>query len=51
VLEEHLVPQNPDFAAEIKQMILDALEMEEHYNRDLLPHGILGSTPTTSTST
>ena len=35
-----LVP--PEFAAEIKQMILDAVEMESEYNRDLLPNGILG---------
>ena len=31
-----------EFAAEIEQMILDAVEMEEEYNRDLLPSGILG---------
>ncbi|HSX16980.1 MAG TPA: ribonucleotide-diphosphate reductase subunit beta, partial [Patescibacteria group bacterium] len=32
----------PEFADEIKQMILDGVEMEEAYNRDLLPNGILG---------
>ena len=41
-LEENEDLQTPEFAAEIKQMILDAVEMEEQYNRDLLPKGILG---------
>ena len=30
------------FADEIRTMIIDAVTMEEGYNRDLLPHGILG---------
>ena len=42
VLEENADLQTPEFAAEIKQMLLDAVEMEEAYNRDLLPKGILG---------
>lgn len=42
VLEENEDLQTEEFAAEIKQMILDAVEMEEAYNRDLLPKGILG---------
>lgn len=42
VLEENPDLQTPDFAAEIRQMILDAVEMESDYNRDLLPNGILG---------
>ncbi|WP_431842905.1 ribonucleotide-diphosphate reductase subunit beta [Calidifontibacter indicus] len=42
VLEENPDLQTPEFADEIRQMILDAVEMEEAYNRDLLPHGILG---------
>ena len=42
VLEENPDLQTEEFAAEIKQMILDAVEMEEEYNRDLLPSGILG---------
>jgi ribonucleoside-diphosphate reductase beta chain len=42
VLEENPDLQTPEFAAEIKQMILDAVTMEEEYNRDLLPGGILG---------
>jgi ribonucleoside-diphosphate reductase beta chain len=42
VLEENPEVATEEFAAEIKQMILDAVEMEEAYNRDLLPSGILG---------
>ena len=42
VLEENPDLQTEEFAAEIKQMILDAVEMEEAYNNDLLPGGILG---------
>lgn len=41
-LEENEDLQTEEFAAEIKQMILDAVEMEEQYNKDLLPKGILG---------
>lgn len=42
VLEENEDLQTEEFAAEIKQMIIDGVEMEEEYNRDLLPNGILG---------
>jgi len=42
VLEENPEVGTEEFANEIKQMILDAVEMEEEYNRDLLPNGILG---------
>ncbi|MFW2512828.1 ribonucleotide-diphosphate reductase subunit beta [Demequina sp. SO4-13] len=42
VLEENEDLQDPDFADEIRQMIINAVEMEEAYNRDLLPKGILG---------
>lgn len=42
VLEENEDLQDPEFAEEIKQMILDAVEMEEAYNKALLPNGILG---------
>ena len=42
VLDENPDLQDPDFAAEIRQMVLDAVEMEAAYNRDLLPTGILG---------
>ncbi len=41
-IEENEDLQDEEFAAEIKQMILDAVEMEEEYNRALLPSGILG---------
>lgn len=42
VLEENEDLQTEEFANEIKQMILDGVEMEEQYNKDLLPNGILG---------
>lgn len=42
VLEENPDVATPEFADEIRQMVLDAVEMEEDYNRDLLPNGILG---------
>jgi ribonucleoside-diphosphate reductase beta chain len=42
VLEENEDLQDPEFADEIRQMILDAVAMEEAYNHDLLPKGILG---------
>lgn len=41
-LEENEDLQTEEFAAEIKQMIIDAVAMEERYNNDLLPKGILG---------
>jgi ribonucleoside-diphosphate reductase beta chain len=41
-LEENEDLQTEEFATEIKQMILDGVDMEEAYNRDLLPNGILG---------
>jgi len=42
VLEENPEIADEAFAAEIRQLILDAVELEEAYNRDLLPNGILG---------
>lgn len=42
VLDENPDLQTPEFASEIRQMILDAVEMEAAYNADLLPNGILG---------
>lgn len=42
VLDENPEVATEEFAAEIRQMVLDAVAMEEAYNRDLLPHGILG---------
>ena len=41
-IEENEDLQDPEFAAEIRQMILDAVAMEEEYNKVLLPNGILG---------
>ena len=41
VLEENEDLQTPEFAAEIKQMILDGFAMEERYNKAMLPKGIL----------
>ncbi|WP_109470966.1 ribonucleotide-diphosphate reductase subunit beta [Ornithinimicrobium cavernae] len=42
VLEENPEVATDAFAEEIRQMILDGVTMEEQYNRDLLPTGILG---------
>lgn len=42
VLDENPDLQTPDFADEIRQMIIDGVEMETTYNADLLPNGILG---------
>lgn len=44
VLDENPELRTTEFAEEIKQMILDGVAMEERYNRDLLPNGILGMT-------
>lgn len=41
-IEENEELQDPEFAEEIKQMILDGVAMEEKYNEALLPKGILG---------
>lgn len=42
VLEENPEVSTPEFAEEIRDMVLQAVELEEQYNRDLLPRGILG---------
>lgn len=42
VLEENEDLQDPEFADEIRGMILQAVEMEEQYNKDMFPRGILG---------
>jgi len=42
VLEENPDLQTEEFAEEIRQMILHAVELEQAYNRDLLPQGIPG---------
>ena len=42
VLDENPEIVTDEFAAEIKQMILDAVDMEVAYNNDQFPNGILG---------
>ena len=42
VLEENPEIATDEFADEIRQMILAAVDLEATYNRDLLPRGILG---------
>lgn len=42
VLEENPEIATDDFAEEIRTMIIDAVTLEEAYNRDLLPRGVLG---------
>lgn len=42
ILDENPEITEDGFADEVRQMVLDAVEMEEAYNRDLLPNGILG---------
>jgi len=42
VLAENEDLRTPQFAEEIKQMILGAVDMEVEYNENLLPNGILG---------
>ena len=42
VLDENPEIATEEFADEIRQMIIDAVEMEARYNADLLPNGILG---------
>jgi ribonucleoside-diphosphate reductase beta chain len=42
VLEENPDLQTEEFAAEIRGLILEAVELEKAYNKDMLPKGILG---------
>lgn len=42
ILEEYPEVATPEFAEEIRQMILQGVELERAYNKDLLPNGILG---------
>lgn len=42
MLEEYPEIMTDGFAEEIHQMILQAVELEEQYNKDALPNGILG---------
>ncbi|PKM87854.1 ribonucleotide-diphosphate reductase subunit beta [Candidatus Falkowbacteria bacterium HGW-Falkowbacteria-2] len=42
ILEENPDLSTPEFAAEIKNMVIEAVEMEVAYNNDMFPRGILG---------
>jgi len=42
LLEENAELVSPEFAAEIRAIILEGVELETSYNRDLFPNGILG---------
>ena len=42
IMEENEDLQTPEFAEEIRSLILEAVELEKEYNKDMLPHGILG---------
>jgi ribonucleoside-diphosphate reductase beta chain len=42
ILEENEDLQTAEFAEEIRGLILKAVELEEAYNKDMLPKGILG---------
>jgi len=42
VMEENPDLQTQEFAAEIRGLILEAVELERAYNNDMLPKGILG---------
>lgn len=42
ILQENEDLRTPEFANEIRGIILKAVELEEAYNRDMLPNGILG---------
>lgn len=42
ILDENPELQTKEFAAEIRALILEAVTLEEAYNQDMLPKGILG---------
>src|SRR5690606_28314087 len=42
ILDENPELQTEEFAEEIRNLILEAVTLEEAYNRDMLPKGILG---------
>lgn len=42
ILEEYSEVVTPDFAKDIRGIVLEAVELETNYNKDLLPKGILG---------
>ncbi len=42
ILEENPEVATPEFAAEIKKIVIDGVNLENTYNQDLFPRGILG---------
>ncbi|MBN9398431.1 ribonucleotide-diphosphate reductase subunit beta [Candidatus Saccharibacteria bacterium 47-87] len=42
IMDENPDLQTPEFAEEIRSLILEAVELEKEYNQDMLPKGILG---------
>ena len=42
ILEENPDISTPEYADEIKEMIIKAVEMEVAYNKDMFPRGIIG---------
>jgi ribonucleoside-diphosphate reductase beta chain len=42
ILEENPEIATPEFAAEIKNIIIEGVRLENAYNQDLFPRGILG---------
>ncbi len=42
ILEENPDIATPEFAAEIKAMVINAVDMEVAYNKDMFPRGIIG---------
>lgn len=42
IMEENPDLQTEEFAEEIRNLILEAVELEREYNKDMLPKGILG---------
>ncbi len=45
ILEEHPEVVTPEFAQEIREIIVTAVELERNYNKALVPNGILGLNP------
>lgn len=42
ILEENADLVTPEFAEEIKQIVIEGVDLETEYNKDLFPNGILG---------
>ena len=45
IMDENPELQTQEFADEIRELILQAVELEKAYNKDMLPNGILGVNP------